>query len=203
MRISVMREEMRHAAVAAGHGIRAASTAFAQSWWAVLAVALLTGLLLDQRWQATHPHLAQPLKRGEHLRAVLLEGLDHGSVPITWSADGRPTVLYVFSPSCVWCKRNIEAAKALARGSSPSYRFIGVSLTLDGLGEYLGKVNLGFPVYVAGPAAAALKLKATPETIIVSPGGVVVKVWLGAYMEGTLADVERTFGVKLPSARIE
>ena len=72
-----MREEMRCAAVAAGHGIRAASTAFAQSWWAVLAVALLTGLLLDQRWQATHPHLAQPLKRGEHLRAVLLEGLDH------------------------------------------------------------------------------------------------------------------------------
>lgn len=181
----------------------AVATSFGQSWWAVIVVALLTGVVLYQRWEGTHPALPRVLSAGERLRPVVLESLEGKPVQIDWKSDARPTVLYAFRPACAWCRRNIGAVQALAEGASPGYRFIGVSLTRDGLKEYLGQTPFRFPVYVAGPKASPLKLGLAPETLVISREGVVVKAWPGAYVARTSADIEKTFGFKLPDVHLE
>jgi len=96
-----------------------------------------------------------------------------------------PTVLYVFRPSCIWCARNEGSIHALSRGASKRFRFIGVSLTSDGLAEFLTAHQFEFPVVtnLAPNVRAQYKLTGTPETIVVSPAGRVLKVWSGAYTE--------------------
>lgn len=181
----------------------AVAKSLAQSWWAVAVISLLTAAVLYQRWQVTHPTRPQVLIVGERLRPVRLETLDARPIRIDWGADGRPTVLYAFRPGCAWCKRNLAAVQALAEGIASQYRVVGVSLTRDGLREYLNQSPFRFPVYVAGPEARQLKLGGTPETLVISSDGVVMNAWLGAYVAKTSDDVERKFQIKLPRVRLE
>jgi hypothetical protein len=43
-----------------------------------------------------------------------------------------------------------------------------------------------------------LGLESTPQTIIISPDGRVMKNWVGAYGESLRPEVEAYFGIKLP-----
>lgn len=90
--------------------------------------------------------------------------------------------------------------KALAAARKDSDRFIGISLNDPNLKEYVKKSQLGFPVVsIAGYSSIKeLPLGVTPETIVVSPTGQVIKNWLGAYAFGQEKEVEKYFGVKLP-----
>lgn len=160
---------------------------------------ILTGTLLYQRWQLTHHIKPSVLIAGEHLHPLVVENIqDELPVKLDWQSDRRPIVLYIFAPSCIWCKKNLEAVRTLAAAASQTYRFYGISLTRHGLSGYLTKVHYQFPVYVAGAKARQLKLTGTPETIVISPDSVVTKVWLGAYMNETALDIEEIVGVKLP-----
>src|SRR5262249_36333965 len=87
-------------------------------------------------------------------------------------ADVRvPTVLYVFTPQCGWCAKNIENFRALIQSSGPRYRIIGVSLTRQDLKEYLQKENLQLPIYtdVEESSRKTYKLGGTPATVVMSP----------------------------------
>lgn len=119
---------------------------------------------------------------------------------ISFSDTNRPTVLYIFTPPCSWCKRNNDNFNALVAQKSEQYRFIGLSLSKDGLGEYLTTHHLSIPIYVdlSKDTAAAYKLGGTPQTLVISPQGTVVKNWKGAYTGGQEAEVESFFQVKLP-----
>lgn len=142
-----------------------------ESWWTVIVIAFLTGTVVYQRWQMTHrPRPQTALTVGKRIERVQLESLEGRPVKIDWS-DGRPTILYAFAPTCPWCERNLDAVRALAKGTSPNYRFIGVSVTRNGLREYLDRVGLQFPVYVAGPAARLLGFRSTPGAYRFVPGG--------------------------------
>lgn len=59
-----------------------------------------------------------------------LTGADTNGVPTSLPLAGgsQPILLYVFSPSCGWCTRNIDNIKALAAGAGDSFRLLGVSL---------------------------------------------------------------------------
>lgn len=117
----------------------------------------------------------------------------------TISCRTEKTVLYVFSPSCSWCERNLENIKTLASLRGDSYRFIGISLTSANLENYNGTSKLGFPVYrnLSKDTLQKLKLGSTPQTIVISPDGRVVKNWLGAYGEKLRSEIEEFFSVKL------
>jgi peroxiredoxin len=178
--------------------IGSAIKSFAESWWAIAAIALLTTGVVYQHWNVTHPsRIRDIVTAGEHLPSVLLEGLDRQPITLDWSVDSRSTVLYVFAPSCPWCARNLDAIRALVDDASSRYRFVGISLTRDGLSDYLEKTQYQFPIYVADRGAERLKLRGTPETIVVSPAGRVVKVWLGAYGPATASDISKTFAVNV------
>lgn len=124
------------------------------------------------------------------------------SVTIRFDDTEQPTLLYVFTPACVWCERNEDNIRSLANQTSERLRVIGVSLTHDGLVEYVGQRFP--PVKVIKPDArtiAAYKLSGTPTTILVSPQGVVLKVWKGAYNDSIQRELEETFHIKLPGLR--
>jgi hypothetical protein len=111
-------------------------------------------------------------------------------------------LLYVFTPACGWCKRNEDNLRSLVSQTSESLRIIGVSLSHDGLVEY---VRQRFPpVKVVKPDArtiTAYKLSGTPTTILVSSQGIVLRVWKGAYIENIQQDLEQYFRIKLPGLR--
>jgi peroxiredoxin len=68
------------------------------------------------------------------------------------------------------------------------------------LKEYVEEHQLKFPVYsgLKGETIQALGLGGTPQTIIVSPDGRVLKVWKGAYADNLRPEVEAYFGIQLP-----
>ncbi len=119
---------------------------------------------------------------------------------IDYADRDTPTVLYVFSPLCRWCKSNFDNATALQRAVSGRYRFVGVSLTSNGLTDYLTQNKIAYPVVTDLPITikAAYKMAATPTTIVVSPDHKVMKVWAGAFEGQSQQEIEDYFHTKLP-----
>ncbi|HLH43811.1 MAG TPA: hypothetical protein VKV74_12530 [Bryobacteraceae bacterium] len=114
--------------------------------------------------------------------------------------DGRPAVLYIMSPTCHWCARNLDNVRALAAGIESKYRFIGLSNTQEGLAEYVRATALPFPVHAVdmGRLPDGLDARATPQLVLVGADGVVKKVWEGALSGKSQSEVEGFFHVRLP-----
>lgn len=132
-----------------------------------------------------------------------IEAADLNGNPVTVAYAGggeAVTVLYVFSPSCGWCERNLRNVEALAAQSGGRYRLIGLSLSEDKLREYVEQQKFTFPVYSKVPAAAktAYKLGGTPQTIVVSDDGRVLKNWAGAFASPVKGEIEEYFKIQLP-----
>ena len=133
------------------------------------------------------------------ITAKRLDG-DQDQDAISYRSTNEATVLYVFTPSCVWCARNLDNLKALLDQKSSQYRVIGVSLSEQGLAEYLAKNELKLPVYsgLSPETLKTYKLGSTPQTIVISPEGKVLQDWVGAYVGDQKAQVEAFFHVRLP-----
>lgn len=142
----------------------------------------------------------QPLKVDAQLPAALqLVTAEGKPVTISFASDTRPTVLYVLSPLCEWCRRNEKDMRELVGATRHSFRYVGLSSVPNGLKQYIAKGEAPFPVYYVKSQALRRKLgiMGTPETIVVSPKGRVVRVWEGAYLKSNLKKVDAFFGVKL------
>ncbi|MEI9972227.1 MAG: TlpA disulfide reductase family protein [Ignavibacteriota bacterium] len=115
--------------------------------------------------------------------------------------SGRPTLIYVFKPECGWCLKNVDSIRALAAAVSSRYRVIGVSLSSAGLEQYVKEHNLGFEIFrdLEENTQQAYGMGATPQTIVISQEGRVVKDWLGSYSGPNQALLGTFFGVSLPS----
>lgn len=180
---------------------------------AVITVALVMSVtlnvLLARRVQSlTNAHsgriAGRLLKIGTAVPPITVVRFDGQQEVISYqSATNQSTVLYVFTPPCTWCARNMDNLKALVEKESGQYRLIGLSLSDTGLGEYVAKNQLNLPVY-SGLSAETLKvykLGGTPQTIVVSPDGRVVQNWAGAYVGDQKSQIEAFFHVKLPGLR--
>ncbi len=132
-------------------------------------------------------------------------------VPVTTSGAVRPlqfarkTVLYVFSPTCDWCKRDYPNLMAIHAAAQGRFDFVGVTMNTRQLPEYLAQHP--FPGPVASVAEAALPpefakdLKVTPQLLVVDEGGLVQRAWVGALMEMRRKEAEDFFGVALPDTK--
>jgi peroxiredoxin len=127
-------------------------------------------------------------------------GRDGLETSIRFDSTALPTVLYVFRPTCPWCRRNKDAINALARQTAGRYRILGISLSNDGLAKFAEEHHFQFPVYSDIPPSVvdAMKLGTTPETIVVSPSATVLKDWTGAYAGEQKLLAEDFFSVRLP-----
>lgn len=166
----------------------------------VLALSLGFNVYLAGRVNFHAPEPTVPIKAGAKLPSPLpLLGVN-GKQALLAFHDARPTVIYVFSPLCPWCKRNEENIKTLVAKDGGGYRFVGLSTLDTNLKQYIAAGHAPFPVYLIKSQAQMRKLGliGTPETIVVNSNGRVEKVWQGAYVGTSATDVEHFFGVKLP-----
>jgi len=144
---------------------------------------------------------AHSMSVGAAFPALTLHDLSGKEVRVVWpSSDNKPTVIYIFSPTCIWCQRNLENFKAMGDPARSEYRFLPISLTSSGLSRYVQKYGLVFPVF-AEPVAAqggAFAYSGTPETLVISPNGTVKRVWRGAFTGSVKSEVESYLGLRLP-----
>ena len=79
------------------------------------------------------------------------------------------------------------------------YRFVGLSLTDKAVSEYVITHSLDFPVVVvSGETRAALRLGGTPQMLVVSEKGKLLKNWIGAPQDDLETEIEEYLGVQLP-----
>jgi peroxiredoxin len=140
------------------------------------------------------------LKVGTVVPPITARRLDGGSETITYVDSDRPTVLYIFTPQCGWCTRNLDNLKTLIDKKGNEYRFIGISLSREELEKYIADHQLTFPVYTDIPqeVGEAYKMGGTPQTIVVSPQGQVIQNWVGAYTGDQKSQIDTYFNVTLP-----
>lgn len=126
------------------------------------------------------------------------------SATIGYAGSKPPTVLYILSPTCGWCARNEPSVKQLIAQKSGEYRFIAISLTMDGAAKYATDHGLGIPLYadVSESIMKAYKIGGTPQTIVVSSSGVVLANWSGAYLGKQKDQIEKFFSIELPEIEI-
>jgi hypothetical protein len=174
--------------------------------FAVLAASLALNVTLGWKVKAANAREARLRNPGIQAGARLPESIPvvdlAGNATALTLRDSRRTVLYVLSPSCGWCERNNANIRALAAARSSELRFVGLSLQKEKLREYVDAAGLGFPVFALGSGEerliGTLGLGSTPQTAVVSPAGVVEKVWGGALTAASQKEAEGFFRVTLP-----
>lgn len=140
------------------------------------------------------------LSEGSTVPAIDARDAYKNTAKLTYESDGPPTVLYVFSPSCIWCSRNLDSVKTLAKSLKGTHRFATISLSEDKLQEYIAEKDFQFPVYagLTPKTLMAYKLGGTPQTMVLSSDGRVQKNWMGAYAGETKSEIESYFNIQLP-----
>lgn len=137
---------------------------------------------------------------GSSVPPITAKDIAGNEAAIAYTSNDLPTVLYIFKPSCNWCARNLQNIQFLTATVGKEYRVIGLSLDNDKLRDYVAQHNLNFPVYTDLPVAvgSAYKLGGTPQTIVVSNQGKVLKSWMGAYSGKLQQEVDDYFHTRLP-----
>jgi len=168
---------------------------------AAITASLLMNVVLVSRLFMRKATVDEALPAGTRVEPIAVQTMDGQTVRLRF--DGaQPTLLYVFSPSCVWCSRNLKSLKAAVEQTGGRYNFVGLSLTAQDLATYVSTTQFPGPVYVVTDAAARDRyhLGSTPETILIGPDGRVHKSWIGWYGGTNKAAVERALQVRLPDA---
>jgi len=188
---------------------RSSRMAFIAIFVALLASVTLNVLLAHRVRSLTYARSARmaeyQLKVGTTMPPIAAKGLDGQLEVISYQSTNQPTVFYVFTPPCSWCARNMDNFKTLVEKRSGEYRFIGLSLSEEGLAQYVSKNGLGVPVYsgLSPEALKTYKLGSTPQTIVISQEGKVLQDWAGAYVGDQKSQIETFFHVSLPGIKTE
>lgn len=133
---------------------------------------------------------------GRSFKALTLEGRP---TTVTLS-DTRPSVLYVFTPQCSWCRHNAEKVSLLQKAvAAKGYDFLYLSLSSQEVKDFAARYHHDNNVVVdVDPSVVlALRLGKTPHTLVIGPDGTVNKQWVGAFTDNTLREIETYFGITL------
>jgi thioredoxin-related protein len=114
-----------------------------------------------------------------------------------------PTILYIFTPDCPFCIKNLANIKTIFANPKDKYRFIAVSLRADNLSNYSTENNIPFQIYHSPPKDVfrSFKMGKTPQTYVFSKDGYVIANWSGFYSGDEKFQVEEFFGIKLPEIK--
>ncbi len=126
--------------------------------------------------------------------------LNGASTTVRFDESAAPTLLYVMRPTCSWCQRNNANLRALISGAGTKYRVVVLSLVADGTEDYKNKYQIDAPFVtnLSEQTKQAYHLGGTPQTILVSNSGVVVKDWVGAYTGHLGQEVSGALQISFP-----
>jgi peroxiredoxin len=152
-------------------------------------------IVVNSRVRHTSPAVA----KGATMPALRVNDLEGRPVTIPYLDVSTPTIVYLFSPHCVFCKKNVKAMASLQGQLSGSYRFIGVSLAKEDLKQFIKESDLHFPIYTdLDPAiATAYKAGATPQTFVIGRDGRLQSMWTGYYSDAVKQEIESFFRVRI------
>jgi peroxiredoxin len=141
-----------------------------------------------------------PLRIGAAVPSIAAKRLGGKQEVISYQSANQPTVLYIFTPRCSWCARNVDNFKALVNQEGDHFRFIGLSLSDEGLADYVAKNDLKLPIYsgMSAESREAYKFSGTPQTVVISAQGRVLQNWMGAYAADQKSKIEGFFHISLP-----
>ena len=190
-------------------GVSKASTEARVTTLLVLVVLLVCSLgvnvLLTRKVSSLKAYIALmksegQLVKGDRVPSFTAKDPRGQTAVMDYGGTDLPTVVFVITPTCGWCTKNMMNVRTLAEKAGKRYRFVAFSLSPNNLADYVAKHQLQFPVYTDLPLVPIrdYKLGGTPETFVVSPEGEVLKVWSGAFADDLQKDVESYFGVTLP-----
>jgi len=148
-------------------------------------------------------HQAQ-LEVGTLVSPIVAKELDGRSATVAYTGSNRLTILYIFTPQCGWCTKNSDNFSTLVKAKAKEHRFIGLSLSQVGLAEYVRTNKLTIPVLtgLSSETMNTYKLGGTPQMLVISPEGRVVKNWRGAWINKEKSDIEAFFQVNLPGIQL-
>ncbi len=174
--------------------------------WPMILLLLLTSVLINGlqgrrilKLEAVLEGRTSRLEEGQGAPPLQLADIGGKRVTINYRSSSG-TLIYVFSPSCVWCKRNGANFRALSRALG-GVHVIALSLSSAEAGASSAGVGVEFPAYIPSPSTIAdYGLAETPTTIFVSREGKILRVWTGAYDGATKTAIEKYFKIRLPEA---
>jgi peroxiredoxin len=175
----------------------------------LLICSVVLNLLLALQGRTLRKDLAaratKELNLGTVVPTLNVLNMEGRPVSLTYADTRVPTVVYVFSPDCHWCARNADNVKQLVTNAGQRYRFVGVSLSAENLTQYVSENELPFQVYSSPTelTRAAYKMGGTPQTLVISSEGKLLKNWIGAYSRDVQSEVEAFFETKLPGLTSE
>jgi hypothetical protein len=178
---------------------------FLATWRSILVVspfaALLSLLLIAS--VALNVALAMRLQRDAARRTTPnVQGLATGQAvaalvgEVRVGAETRPqryeprgtqgTLIYFSAAQCKWSQQNLPTFIEYARQAQGRYRIVAVDLTPDlkkDQASHLDSVPADLVLRNLTPESRqAARVLGTPETLLLSPDGKVLRVWLGAYV---------------------
>jgi hypothetical protein len=134
---------------------------------------------------------------GTKLKSLPVFSLTGNSISLPIAGGTLPTVVYVFSPACGWCRANAANISRLATAKTKEFNFVAISLTADGVMQYEHKYPLPFSSFVVNSdqLPKGFNLLLTPQTLVFSADGTLEKVFDGAYNGRDAKALQDFFGL--------
>lgn len=167
----------------------------------LLVCSLGGNLWLAQRLRSTEKSIlkASRLTPGEFIPAIDAR-LDTGQPRrLDWSGS-KITLIYYFDPGCGWCRRNGPAFRALVDQIGDGVIVYSYTPDLSGLEEFRHQ-TLHTPTVITDDREdlrRILRLRGTPQTLVIDTAGRVLKNWGGAYTGAIRTEIQEYFHVHLP-----
>ena len=122
------------------------------------------------------------LESGDTVTPLDIRDLDGNPVRVGYDADQGDTVLLVFSPQCPACRQNVPSWNAMQEAhAGDSTTFYSVSgAAPEPTREFVAEAGVRGDVLVANADELRdYKVTHIPTTIVIGPGGIVKRVWVG------------------------
>lgn len=170
---------------------------------AVLVASLFGNVALSRRVRILQTTLDQTgtLAVGDTAPEPTLRTVEGRQVKLDYRSSPKGTLIYYFDPHCGWCRRNSpNFREAEAAAVRQGYRVVSYTTSLLGLDNYQVSAAHAAPVLTDDDTnvRTALRLRGTPQTLVVDRSGRVLKNWEGAYTGPTAREIEAFFRVHLP-----
>lgn len=137
---------------------------------------------------------------GRNVPNLEIKDLEGKEVEVDFSKISSPSIVYLFSPDCIWCNRNLRNIRHLYENVKDKYNFIGLSISKDSASQYVKDTEIEFPVFTEPSESNRVEyyFRSTPATYVISNEGKIIKYWSGAYAQKNTESIEAYFNIKLP-----
>lgn len=176
-------------------------------------IVLLLGLnfALIRQNRELKVRLAQPapamqVSTGALLPALEGFGAQGEKLLFDYGRDARPTVIFVFSPTCSFCEENWPRWRQVTEHLDQTLvRAVAVDVSSSATPEFASAHGLaGMPllVRVEPKSLISYRFRLTPQTIVINAQGRVEKVWSGVLTADQVREASALMGRQASSSRV-